>query len=112
HLVERWAETEQLVGRWPGRFAALALVDPERGMRGVRELRARLAEPWVVGCYVHTHSWDRRLDHADYYPFYAACAEAVAQVAALELPPEVEAALLAGTARRVYTRLQQPGGRP
>jgi predicted TIM-barrel fold metal-dependent hydrolase len=214
HLVERWEETEQLVRRWPGRFAALALVDPERGMRGVHELRARLAEPWVVGCYVHTHSWDRRLDHADYYPFYAACADAgvpvaaqagtsggllasecgrpisidrpalyfrdtpfvlshlgwpwseeavamalkfpnvylgsgaypprhwpaavhdflrgpgrtkvmfatnfptvghrhaLAQIAELALPPEVEAALLAGTARRVYTRLQQPGGRP
>ena len=214
HIVERWKETEELVVRWPGRFAALALVDPERGMRGVRDLRARLAEPWVVGCYIHTHSWDRRLDHADYYPFYAACAEAevpvaaqagtsggllasecgrpisvdrpalyfrdtpfvlshlgwpwseeavamalkfpnvylgtgaypprhwpatvqsflrgpgrtkvmfatnfptvghrhaLAQVAELSLPPEVEAALLGGTARRVYTRLQQMGGRP
>jgi predicted TIM-barrel fold metal-dependent hydrolase len=214
HLVERWEETEQLVKRWPGRFAALALVDPERGMRGVRDLRARLAEPWVVGCYIHTHSWDRRLDHADYYPFYAACAEAevpvaaqagtsggllasecgrpisvdrpalyfrdtpfvlshlgwpwseeavamalkfpnvylgtgaypprhwpapvqsflrgpgrtkvmfatnfptvghrhaLTQVAELSLPSEVEAALLGGTARRVYTRLQHLGGRP
>ena len=214
HLVERWQETEQLVTRWPGRFAALALVDPEQGMRGVRELRARLAEPWVVGSYIHTHSWDRRLDHADYYPFYAACAEAgvpvsaqagtsggllasecgrpisidrpalyfrdtsfvlshlgwpwteeavamalkfpnvylgtgaypprhwppaavdflrgpgrtkvmfatnfptvghrhaLAQVGELSLPAEVEAALLGGTARRVYTRLQDFGGSP
>jgi uncharacterized protein len=214
HIVQRWKETEELATRWPDRFAALALVDPEQGMRGVRELRARLDEPWVVGCYIHTHSWDRRLDHADYYPFYAACAEAgvpvaaqagtsggllasecgrpisidrpalyfrdtpfvlshlgwpwseeavamalkfpnvylgtgaypprhwpaavhdflrgpgrtkvmfatnfptvghrhaLAQVAELSLPPEVEAALLGGTARRVYTRLQASGGRP
>jgi predicted TIM-barrel fold metal-dependent hydrolase len=82
HLVARWDETEQLVDRWPGRFAALALVDPERGMRGVRATRARLDDPWVVGCYVHTHSWDRRLDHADYYPYYAACADAGVPVAA------------------------------
>ena len=82
HLVARWEETEQLVDRWPGRFAALALVDPERGMQGVRALRTRLDALWVVGCYVHTHSWDRRLDHADYYPYYAACADAGVPVAA------------------------------
>ncbi len=82
HLVARWDEAEHLVERWPGRFAALALIDPERGMRGVRDTRARLEHPWVVGCYLHTHSWDRRLDHADYYPYYAACAEAGVPVAA------------------------------
>jgi uncharacterized protein len=82
HLVARWEETAELVGRWPGRFAALALVDPERGMRGVRELRQRLDAPWVIGSYLHTHSWDRRLDHADLYPFYAACADAGVPVAA------------------------------
>jgi predicted TIM-barrel fold metal-dependent hydrolase len=60
---------------WPGRFVAAAVIDPEQGMRGVRETRARLAEPWVAGVYIHTHSWDRRLDHADYYAYYALCAE-------------------------------------
>jgi uncharacterized protein len=75
HVIARWEETEKLVSRWPGRFAALALIDPDHGMAGVREMRARLSEPWVVGCYLHTHSWDRRLDHADFYPFYAMCAE-------------------------------------
>jgi predicted TIM-barrel fold metal-dependent hydrolase len=75
HIAARWTELESLVGRWPGRFAALALLDPDRGMAGVRELRARLAEPWVVGVYLHTHSFDRRLDHADLYPLYAAAAD-------------------------------------
>ena len=75
HVAARWEEVEKLAGRWPGRFAAMALVDPEPGMVGVRETRARLAEPWVVGCYLHTHSFDRRLDHADYYPYYALGAE-------------------------------------
>jgi len=81
HVIARWAETEKLVSRWPGRFAALALIDPDRGMAGVREMRARLSAPWVVGCYLHTHSWDRRLDHADLYPYYAVCAEADVPVA-------------------------------
>lgn len=71
HIAARWEELDKLASRWPGRFAALALLDPDRGMAGVREVRARLGEPWVVGCYLHTHSFDRRLDHADLYPFYA-----------------------------------------
>jgi predicted TIM-barrel fold metal-dependent hydrolase len=82
HLAARWDEMEELVARWPGRFAALALVDPERGMRGVRDLRLRLDLRWVIGSYTHTHSWDRRLDHADFYPYYAACADAGVPVAA------------------------------
>ncbi len=81
HVIARWEETEKLVSRWPGRFAALALIDPELGMAGVREMRTRLSEPWVVGCYLHTHSWDRRLDHADFYPYYAVGAEADVPVA-------------------------------
>jgi len=75
HIAARWAELERLVEQWPGRFAALALLDPDRGMAGVRELRSRLAEPWVVGVYLHTHSFDRRLDHADLYPLYAAATD-------------------------------------
>jgi uncharacterized protein len=75
HIAARWTELESLVGRWPGRFAALALLDPDRGMAGVRALRARLAEPWVVGVYLHTHSFDRRLDHADLYPLYGAATD-------------------------------------
>jgi predicted TIM-barrel fold metal-dependent hydrolase len=52
------------------------VIDPTRGSAGVRDLVTRLASPWVVGAHLHTHSWDRRFDHADYYPFYAACAAA------------------------------------
>jgi predicted TIM-barrel fold metal-dependent hydrolase len=75
HLVVHWDEFAALADRWPGRFASLALIDPELGMRGVRDVRARVDDPGVVGCYLHTHSWNRRLDHADYYPYYAVCAD-------------------------------------
>jgi len=75
HVASRWAEVAALVARWPGRFAALAVAAPDRGMAGVRAVRARLAQPWVVGIYTHTHSWDRRFDHADYYPYYALASE-------------------------------------
>jgi len=70
-----WDEIERLAGGHPGRFAALAVLDPTVGMAGVRETRSRLRAPWVAGCYLHTHSWDRPLDHADYYPYYALASE-------------------------------------
>ena len=70
-VAATWPEVEALAQRWPGRFAALTVLDPTTGSAGVRETRARLREPWVAGGYLHTHSWDRPLDHADYYPYYA-----------------------------------------
>jgi len=70
-----WEEVERLANDYPGRFAALAVVDPTSGMAGVHDLRARCQDAWVVGCYLHTHSWDRPLDHADYYPYYALASE-------------------------------------
>jgi predicted TIM-barrel fold metal-dependent hydrolase len=88
-IAARWDEVEALASGWPGRFAALALIDPEQRMAGVREIRARLAEPWVVGCYLHTHSWDRRLDHSDYYPFYALGSE-------LDMPMAMQAGTSGG----------------
>jgi predicted TIM-barrel fold metal-dependent hydrolase len=74
-IATRWKEAEALVRRFPGRFAALMSPDPTKRMAGVREARERLANPWVVGFYIHTHSWDRRFDHPDYYPYYALCSE-------------------------------------
>jgi predicted TIM-barrel fold metal-dependent hydrolase len=73
-VAARWDEVAKLVERWPGRFAALACIDPTRGIDAVRELERRLDEVWVAGCYVHTHSFDLPFDAAAYYPFYAAAA--------------------------------------
>jgi predicted TIM-barrel fold metal-dependent hydrolase len=73
-VAARWDEMEKLVEQWPGRFAALAIVDPRRAIDAVRALEPRLTESWVAGCYIHTHSFDRPLDAAEYYPFYALAA--------------------------------------
>jgi predicted TIM-barrel fold metal-dependent hydrolase len=59
----------------PGRVAGQWSIDPGHGMEGVRRAAAALAEPWCVGLHIHTHSWDRPFDHADYYPYYALAAE-------------------------------------
>jgi uncharacterized protein len=70
-VAARFDEIETLAGAHPGRFAALWTVAPDRGAAGVRRAEEVLAREWAVGLYVHTHSNDRRFDHADYYPYYA-----------------------------------------
>jgi predicted TIM-barrel fold metal-dependent hydrolase len=74
-IANRFDETEALVEKYPGRFAALWAVNPQKGMAGVRRAREVLANQWVAGLWIHTHSFDRRFDHADYYPYYALAAE-------------------------------------
>jgi predicted TIM-barrel fold metal-dependent hydrolase len=59
----------------PGKISGQWSIDPGHGMAGVRAAAAALSEPWCVGLHIHTHSWDRPLDHADYYPYYALAAE-------------------------------------
>jgi hypothetical protein len=72
-VTSRWEETQRLVDRYPGRFAALWGIEPQLGMAGVRRAEEVLASPWVVGLYLHTHSFDRPFDHRDHYPYYALC---------------------------------------
>jgi len=72
-VTSRWEETERLVERFPGRFAAVWGIEPQLGMTGVRRAEEVLAAPWVVGLYLHTHSFDRPLDHRDHYPYYGLC---------------------------------------
>ena len=71
----RWGEMESLHRRHPGRFVGLWAVDPTLGMAGVERTEEALAQEWAVGIYLHTHSFDRRLDHADLYPLYAVATE-------------------------------------
>lgn len=71
-VAARPHETAALAERYPGRFAAWWCVNPLLGIDGVRRAREALTTwPWVVGLWIHTHSFDRRFDHADYYPYYA-----------------------------------------
>jgi uncharacterized protein len=72
-VTSRWEETEDLARRFPGRFVALWGTEPQLGMAGVERAEQALRQPWVVGAYLHTHSFDRPFDHADHYPYYALC---------------------------------------
>ena len=75
-VAARPEETAALVEAHPGRFAAWWNINPQLGMEGVRRARQMIeANDWIVGMWIHTHSFDRRFDHADYYPYYALAAE-------------------------------------
>jgi predicted TIM-barrel fold metal-dependent hydrolase len=74
-VANRFEESATLAAQFPGRIAALWAFNPQLGMNGVRRAREVLQNEWVVGLWLHTHSFDRRFDHADHYPYYALAAE-------------------------------------
>jgi predicted TIM-barrel fold metal-dependent hydrolase len=75
HVALRPAEIAALTQSYPGRFVATWSIDPTSGMAGVQRAAEMLDADWCVGLHSHTHSWDRTFDHADYYPYYALCAD-------------------------------------
>lgn len=74
-VANRFDEMAALAAAHPGRFYANWAINPQLGMAGVRRAREVLAHEWVAALWIHTHSFDRRFDHADYYPYYALAAE-------------------------------------
>jgi predicted TIM-barrel fold metal-dependent hydrolase len=70
-VAARPDEMAKLVYAHPGRFGAWWAVNPQLGSAGVRRAAEMLRQPWVFGVWIHTHSFDRRFDHPDYYPYYA-----------------------------------------
>jgi hypothetical protein len=75
-VAARPDEMEELTAAYPGRFAAWWAVNPMLGLAGVRRAEEMVkAHDWVVGLWIHTHSFDRRFDHPDYYPYYTLCAQ-------------------------------------
>ncbi|MFP6640121.1 MAG: amidohydrolase family protein [Myxococcota bacterium] len=61
--------------KFPQRFPGLFTIDPSLGSEGVARAAEVVAQPGFVGLHLHTHSWDRTLDHRDLYPFYALAAD-------------------------------------
>ena len=64
-----------MVEAHPGRFHALAGIDPTEGMAGVRALEHAVRELGFVGAHLYPHWFELAPDHAKYYPFYAKCVE-------------------------------------
>jgi len=70
-FAARPEEARDLATRFPGRYVAAWSIDPHHGMRGVRRAAEMLGEDWAVALHLHTHSFDRRFDDAELYPYYA-----------------------------------------
>jgi len=67
--------TARIAAEHPGRVFGLYSIDPGNATKGVRDLERCVRDLGFVGAQIHTHSWDRRLDDRDYYPYYAKCEE-------------------------------------
>jgi hypothetical protein len=63
------------VEKYPGRFYAMAGIDPYEGMNGVRALEDAVKNMGFIGAHLYPHWFDLAPDHAKYYPFYAKCVE-------------------------------------
>ena len=74
-FAARPEELAQLTASHPGRFVGTWSLDPSHSMEGVRRAAEALANPQIVALHIHTHSWDRRFDHRDFYPYYALASE-------------------------------------
>jgi len=74
-FTSRFEDVVEWASEYPGRFAGLFTVDPTAGTARRRRAAEVLENPAFVGLQIHTHSWDRRFDHRDYYPYYAIAAE-------------------------------------
>jgi hypothetical protein len=72
-VTSRWEQTAALADRYAGRFVGVWSLEPQLGTTGLVRAEEAFRQPWVVGAYLHTHSFDRPFDHADLYPFYALC---------------------------------------
>lgn len=68
-------ECSALADEYPGRIHGLWSINPEQGWTGVQKARAALDSGNIAGLFIHTHSYDRRFDDRDYYPYYSLAAE-------------------------------------
>ncbi|HEV8299290.1 MAG TPA: amidohydrolase family protein [Acidimicrobiales bacterium] len=65
----------EVAAAFPDRVYGLYSIDPGNATKGVRDLERCVRDHGFVGAQIHTHSWGRRLDDRDYYPYYAKCEE-------------------------------------
>ncbi len=88
------ADIAPIVDAHPDRFFGLYGIDPGTRMAGVRELASAVREHNIAAAVMHPHGFGLRPDAAEWFPFYAKCAELEIPVfslvghAAEEMPSE------------------------
>jgi hypothetical protein len=71
------------INKYPHRFRGLAGIDPNEGMKGVRELEHAVRDFGFIGAHLYPHWFNLPPDAAKYYSFYAKCVE-------LDIPIEMQ----------------------
>ncbi|MCS6817405.1 MAG: amidohydrolase family protein [Blastocatellia bacterium] len=70
-----YEEIAELVRAYPGRIVGLAGINPFERMAGVRRLEYAVREYGFRGAHIHPYGFGLPLNAAEWYPFYAKCAE-------------------------------------
>ncbi|MEE3330197.1 MAG: amidohydrolase family protein [Myxococcota bacterium] len=68
-------ELSDFAKRFPGRFYGGWSIDPRGGTGDVARAEAALKSNHIVALHLHTHSYNRRFDDADYDPYYTLAAD-------------------------------------
>lgn len=68
-------EIAEVVAQRPDRLMGIYGINPFKKMDGVRELERAVKEYGFKGAHLHPYGFERPLNHADYYPYYAKCVE-------------------------------------
>ncbi|WP_435361870.1 amidohydrolase family protein [Haloarchaeobius sp. DFWS5] len=61
--------------QYPDRLKGMAGINPREGMDGVRKLERYVEDHDFIAGHLEPYGWDRPVNHRQYYPFYAKCAE-------------------------------------
>jgi predicted TIM-barrel fold metal-dependent hydrolase len=64
-----------VASEYPDRIKGLAGINPREGMDGVARLEEYVEDQGFVGALLEPYGWNRPINHRQYYPFYAKCAE-------------------------------------
>jgi predicted TIM-barrel fold metal-dependent hydrolase len=70
-----YEEIAELVQAYPDRIVGLAGLNPFERMAGVRRLEHAVREYGFRGAHIHPYGFGLPLNAAEWYPFYAKCAE-------------------------------------
>lgn len=105
-----------LVSQYPNRIRGMAGINPREGMEGVAKLEGYVEDHGFVGALLEPYGWNLPLNHRQYYPFYAKCAElgvpVVMQVghSAMKMPSELGKPILLDDVALDFPELDIVGG--
>lgn len=70
-----YEDIAELVNAYPDRIVGLAGINPFERMEGVRKLERAIKDYGFRGAHIHPYGFGIPINSAEWYPFYAKCAE-------------------------------------